>query len=499
MFGRRAGLLLHPSSLPGPFGIGDLGPEADSFLDWAASAGVSIWQVLPLGPTGNTNSPYNSLSAFAGNPLLLSPERLREDGLLPASSLEAAPVFPPGRVDYGRAIEWKGPLLRKAWETFRRSEDRELRQEYERFTADPSRAGWLEDWCLFSALKERYWGIAWTEWPREIRRRQPEGLAAARRDLADETEYPRFLQFLFDRQWQRLRTEAARRGIRLLGDVPIYVALDSADVWSRSDLFDIDPDGRPRRVAGVPPDYFSETGQLWGNPLYRWDRIAGEGYGWWVGRIREALRACDFLRLDHFRGFAGYWEVPAEETTAVNGSWVKGPGADLFRAIGEVVGGLPFVAEDLGLITEDVRELLRALGLPGMKVLQFGLADPASDHNPARIGPDSIVYTGTHDNDTAEGWFASLPEEERVRVRGALPVEGDGVAWGMIRAAFRCGADLAVVPAQDLLGLGSAARMNDPRQAQGNWKWRLEPGALDGALAGRLRGIAAATGRIPPA
>ncbi len=493
---RIAGLLLHPTSLPGPFGIGDFGAEADCFLQWAARAGISVWQILPLGPTGHGNSPYSGTSAFAGNPLLLSPQRLYEEGLLAAADLEGIPPFPEDRVDFGGTISWKERTLRLAWDRFSSRPPADLGREMDLFASDPARREWLDDWILYSALKEHFGGKGWTEWPPELRRRDPASLARARRDLEGETAYQRFLQFLFHRQWTRVKGEANRLGMKILGDLPLYVALDSADVWARRDLFDLDPEGRPGHVAGVPPDYFSRTGQRWGNPLYLWDRMAEEGYAWWIARVRENLRQSDILRIDHFRGLAAYWEIPAEEPTAVKGSWRPGPGAPFFEALRRGLGEIRLVAEDLGIITGDVVELRDSQGLPGMKVLQFAFGSADSDHLPGRFAPTNVIYTGTHDNDTTRGWFAGIGKEERARVLKFLGKgAGREIHWEMIRAAFESEAWLAVVPAQDLSGLGSEARMNNPARAEGNWGWRARPGLFSPGTARRLRELAVRTGR----
>jgi 4-alpha-glucanotransferase len=416
---RAAGLLLHVSSLPGRFGIGDLGPAAESFLAWAEMAGLRLWQVLPLGPSGHHGSPYGGLSSFAGNPLLISPERLAEEGLLPSSSLDPAPASGE-RVDFGAVESWKSRYLREAWNRFRSRDAPALRQALEEFRAAPGQASWLADWALYGALRDHF-QAPWYEWPSELSRRRPEALADARRRLADEVGFHEFVQFLFDRQWARVRGEAAHRGIAILGDVPIYLAHDSADIWAHPELFELDEEGRPERVAGVPPDYFSPTGQLWGYPLYRWDRIAGSGYAWWIDRIRASFARADAVRIDHFRGFAGYWSVPASEETALRGRWVKGPGAELFRAIRETLGDLDIVAEDLGDITPDVRELLAELGIPGMKVLQFAFSEDDSPYLPHNHVRRCVVYTGTHDNDTARGWFAGASLDQRRRGGARTP------------------------------------------------------------------------------
>ncbi|MCP3987085.1 MAG: 4-alpha-glucanotransferase, partial [bacterium] len=398
---RRAGVLAHPTSLPGPFGVGDVGPSALAFCDWVAAAGQTVWQILPVGPTGQGHSPYACLSAFAGNPLLISPEWLQRRSWLPREALARAPAFPVKRVDFGRAETWKRRLLQESWGHFKSCASRESKRELERFVEAPEQACWLGDWSMFAALKERFAGRAWFQWDPDLKCRQPGALRAAAAELADAIAYQRYLQFVFFRQWTDLRRHARSQGIELLGDVPIYVAHDSVDVWAHPELFQLDEDRNPIKVAGVPPDYFSETGQLWGNPLYRWDRMAEDGYAWWVDRLKATLRTADRVRLDHFRGFAAYWEVDAYATTAEHGQWVAGPGLNFFRELESALGGLPFVAEDLGVITDDVRELRRELELPGMRVLQFALGDDDNEHRPDNHTPDSVVYTGTHDNDTA--------------------------------------------------------------------------------------------------
>jgi 4-alpha-glucanotransferase len=496
---RIAGLLLHPSSLPGASGIGDLGREADRFLDWCAAGGMSVWQILPLGPTGHGDSPYSATSAFAGNPLLLSPGSLRDAGLLSAGDLEDAPVFPEGRVDFPGVAAWKEKVLRLSFERFSRQAPAELAREGEAFAAEPSRAAWLEDWVLYSALKARSGGAGWSRWPAELRRREPEALERARRELAEELAYHRYLQFLFHLQWERVRREAHRREIRILGDLPLYVAMDSADVWANQHLFDLDREGRPRHVAGVPPDYFSRTGQRWGNPLYLWERMAEEGFAWWIARVRENLRQADMIRIDHFRGLEAYWEIPAGEKTAVKGAWRPGPGPAILDALRAALGEVPLVAEDLGVITEEVDALKDSFELPGMRVLQFAFDSADSDHLPGRLPPRTVIYTGTHDNDTTRGWFEALKDKAaRKRVLEFLgPGAEKEIHWEMIRAAFESEAWIAMVPVQDVLGLGSEARMNLPSRAHGNWGWRAAPGSLDPALSERLRRLAVRTGRAP--
>ncbi len=495
---RASGVLLHPTSLPGIWGIGDLGPAAHRFVDWLADAGQSVWQVLPLGPTGFGDSPYGATSSFAGNPLLVSPDALLDEDLLPESTDAPHLEGPPSAVDFGRVPAAKEHLLRRSWNHFQDTAPSATRDDLTSFLHDPG-SSWLADWCLYAALKQEQAGRSWQDWPEELRGRRPEALEHARARLADEIRFHAYVQFLFDRQWDALRAQALDKGVRLLGDLPIYVAPDSADAWMDQELFDLDEGGAPNAVAGVPPDDFSETGQYWGNPLYRWDRMRATGYAWWIYRVRASLERVDLVRLDHFRGFAGYWRIPASAEDARGGAWVDGPGAALFAAIESALGALPLIAEDLGVITPDVVELKERLGLPGMQVLQFGFGDLDSDHLPHHHTPDSVVYTGTHDNDTSRGWFASLSKKERRRVSDYLGCQRDGVPWAMTRAALTSVANLAVIPAQDLLGLDGEARMNTPAVSGGNWAWRLVPGQLDAALAKKLRRLTRLTGRASDA
>ncbi len=498
---RSAGILLHPTSLPGPFGIGDLGPWVDRFLDWAVAAGQTLWQVLPLSPMGGGGSPYGGPSAFAGNPLLISPELLLRDGFLPVAAFEDLPTLPRERVDFGAVLRWKDRILRQSWDHFAARAGDPVRAELEAFQRSPAQAGWLPDWTLYAALKARFSGRSWLDWDRDLRERNADALERASGELEAEVSYQAYLQFLFRRQWDRVLTAARERGIAVIGDMPIYVSLDSADVWAHPELFELDVDRRPTAVSGVPPDYFSETGQLWGNPLYRWDHMAETGYAWWVARFRENLGLCDILRVDHFRAFADYWSVPASETTAVNGSWKAGPGVALFDAVRAGIGGgpLPVVAEDLGDIGEEVRDLLAELGVPGMKVLQFAFYEPDGEFLPHRHTENSVVYTGTHDNDTAKGWYAGLKPEERERVYDYLGIENeDEISWALIRAAYCSVARLAIVPMQDVLRLGSEARMNTPAVPADNWTWRAPDGVLRPDDAARLRRMAVLTGRMKP-
>ena len=495
---RESGILLHITSLPSSHGIGALGFHARRFADFLAGAGQRIWQVLPLNPTDTAlgNSPYSSNSAFACNPLLLSPERMVHDGVLITEDLGEAPRFPSGRVDYPAVTAHKNALLRKA---FARFQAREPEDAFQRFLQD--RADWLEDYALFVALKERYQGRPWNRWPRELRDRDPAALEAARKALCGRVGFERFVQYLFHGQWVSLREHCTGLGVRIFGDLPFYVNHDSADVWTHPELFRLDGDGNPVTVAGVPPDYFSRTGQLWGNPVYRWDRLKETGYDWWSRRLRRNLELFDLVRIDHFRGFAAYWEVPAREKTATGGAWVPGPGDDFFHAMKERFSSLPIVAEDLGHITPDVRNLMDRLGLPGMKVLLFAFGDdlaqnPYVPHNHVR---NCLVYTGTHDNNTVKGWFETETEpEDRRRMERYLgrTVDSESVVREMVRAALMSVARIAILPMQDVLGLDAGARMNTPAVAGGNWEWQLTADELDPAVAEDLRGLTETYGRI---
>jgi 4-alpha-glucanotransferase len=490
---RSAGVLLHPTSLPGRYGIGDLGYELISFLDWAQSAGARIWQVLPLNPPGYGNSPYGCHSSYAGNPLLISPQRLLQESMLPEHALDGVPVFDDARVDFDEVCQFKTALLRKSWTHFEANATAEQRGWLERFESDNK---WLDDWALFASMKEQHEGKPWTRWPQEIAMRDRAALTAAQKDLADEIRFHKFVQFLFFRQWAAVREAADTRRIRIMGDVPIYVAADSADVWANRDLFQLDEKGEPTVVAGVPPDYFSATGQRWGNPLYRWDLMREQGYRWWTSRFRAALRFADIVRVDHFRGFAAYWEIPSEEPTAIHGRWMPGPGRGLFDAVRTALGDLPLVAEDLGFITAEVHELRRAIDVPGMKILQFAFSQVNSPHMPHCYEPRTVVYTGTHDNDTARGWFTSASPVERQLAVAYLGVDGHAdIEWSLIRAAFTSVAQTAIVPMQDILGLGSEARMNRPGDGRENWAWRMLPGTPTHAQASRFRHLAEITGR----
>ena len=493
---RASGILAHPTSLPGRFAVGDLGPGALAFLDFLAASRQHIWQTLPLGPTGYGDSPYSLLSAFAGNPVLISPEVLLADDLLAADDLDDAPAFDPAMVNYAAAAPWKLALLRRSHDRFQQRAHPALVANYQAF-CDGQQA-WLDDYALFLALKSRFGGAEWPDWPRPYALRDPETLTSARAELADEIAFHRYAQFLFFRQWHALRAAAHARHIRIMGDVAIFVAHDSSDVWAHRDLFRLDENGHPTVVAGVPPDYFSATGQLWGNPIYRWDAQATDGYGWWIARVRQALDLADMLRLDHFRGFQGYWEIPGDAETAESGHWEPGPGEALFTAIRDALGDVPFVAEDLGDITPDVVALRKRLKLPGMRILQFGFGGGADNgflpHNYTR---NSVVYTGTHDNDTTRGWFATLTKEQRRHVLAYLHCDEADVVWAMIRAAEASVARIAILPLQDPLELGGEARMNYPSKPADNWRWRCPPELLTPAVASRLAEMATLYGRAP--
>ena len=497
-FPRTSGILLHPVSFPGPFGIGDLGPAACRWVDFLEDTGQTLWQLMPLGYTGYGDSPYQSFSAFAGNPLLISPELLARDGFLTRSDLEDVPQFPPDRIDYGPVIEWKLALLRRAFERFRDHARSGAHTELDAF--GEANADWLDDFALFMALKSAHGGAAWITWEPALRRREAPALIHWTERLSDAILQHKFLQWQFAKQWAAVKAYANERHIRVIGDVPIFVAYDSDDVWANPELFDLDDEGRPRSVAGVPPDYFSKTGQLWGNPLYDWEAMAERGYAWWIRRFRAALSLYDIVRIDHFRGFEAYWAIPAGEPTAVNGRWIKGPGRDLFLAVKEALGDLPIIAEDLGFMTADVLALRDSMGFPGMKILQFAFnGDPRQEYLPHNYTPNCVVYSGTHDNDTAVGWLASASEKERETLSRYTGRDSSEVHWDLIRLAFGSIADMAVVPLQDVLGLGSEARMNTPGQPGGNWGWRYAEEDLTPEVRTRLGEISHVYGRGLPA
>jgi 4-alpha-glucanotransferase len=504
-FPRSSGILLHPTSLPGPFGVGDLGPEAYAFADFLRDSGQSLWQVLPLGPTGYGDSPYACYSAFAGNTLLISPEQLLADGLLSRADLASAHSKTSESVDFAQAHALKNELLRKAYEHYKRTTDTVLRSAFETFAQQYS--VWLEDYALFRALKDAHDGIAWNNWELALVRRTPAALDRAREERRHEVEAQMFYQFLFFRQWFALKTYCNARGIQFVGDLPIFVAHDSADVWTNPDEFKLDKNGAPIVVAGVPPDYFSSTGQFWGNPLYNWERMLKEGFKWWIERVRATLEVVDIARVDHFRGFAACWEIPGGDKTAERGQWVAAPGRELFTAIRKALGELPIIAEDLGVITPDVVALRDDFGFPGMRILQFGFGgDTKNIDLPHNYIPNVVAYTGTHDNDTTVGWFRSVAGEgstrtakqikrERTFCLNYLNTDGKDIHWEFIRAVFASVANTAIVPLQDVLGLGTEARMNLPNSTEGNWSWRYTQGALTSNVASRLKELTELYGR----
>jgi 4-alpha-glucanotransferase len=488
--------LLHPTSLPSRGGIGDFGPAAYAFADYLASSKQGLWQVLPLGPLGYGNSPYSSTSAFAGNPLLISLERLADHGWIDRPQVDAISNTV-GPVDYSTVFKKKMPLVFEAAHNFLRSAPQDSRTRFERFRQE--NRWWLDDFVLFDGIRAHLKLESWNRWPREFAHRDPAALEKKRSELQDDLETRSAVQFFFFEQWQALRSYCAQKSIRMVGDIAIFVNMDSADVWTHPDLFRLTLDLEPEVVAGVPPDFFSKTGQHWGNPLYRWDVMRDRGYAWWVDRLRWATHNFDYIRLDHFRGFSQFWEIPANEKTAVNGRWVDGPKDDLFQHLREALGGLPFFVEDLGYITQDVHALRERLQIPGMAVLQFGFGDVgAHAHLPHKFTTDKVVYTGTHDNDTILGWWESgASEEVRLHARSYFGSSEDGVNWAMIRSAINSVASLCVIPLQDVLGLGSEARMNVPSRAEGNWGWRFRPEMLSPALAQKLAALVEVADRLP--
>ena len=478
---RSSGIILHPTSLPGPYGIGDLGPQALNWVDFLAKTGCGLWQILPLGPTGYGDSPYQCFSAFAGNPYLISPELLFEDKLLAQSDLGGMPGFPSGRVDFGAVIPWKLALLDKAYTRYEKSASAQLQEAHREFQEQQS--GWLEDFALFMALKEYHGGAPWITWSPDLRDRKPKALSEAQKKLTDSIQRQIFRQFIFFRQWSALRKCTAEKNIRIIGDIPIFVAHDSADVWAHPELFTLDQTGKPEFVAGVPPDYFSPTGQLWGNPLYGWEVHKANGYTWWLERMRAVLSLVDIVRLDHFRGFAGYWKVKGDAKTAEKGQWVPGPGRDFFDTLQEALGDLPIIAEDLGVITPDVVAMRETYQLPGMKILQFAFAGgPDDPFLPHHYPENCVVYTGTHDNDTVRGWYERVPEEEKSFYRRYMHRDGSNVSWDLIWSCWGSVAIFALAPLQDFLGLGNEARMNYPGNPSGNWTWRMREDSLGESL-----------------
>jgi 4-alpha-glucanotransferase len=497
MAGRGSGVLLHITSLPSPFGIGDLGPSAYAFADWLVESNQRYWQILPLNPTGLVygNSPYHSSSAFAGNPLLLSPELLVQEGLLSREDLEAPPLFPEEAVDFRAAVEYKNRLFQTAYARFRAGKEPAA---YRTFCT--RNAFWLDDFALFAAVKSLHPDQVWGEWPEALRDRGAQALLQSRTEYEDRVEKERFLQYLFFKQWSSLKGYCNQMGISIIGDMPIYVVYDSADVWAHPDLFNLNKEKTPITVAGVPPDYFSETGQLWGNPVYRWKALKKTGYEWWVQRVRLNLQQFDFVRVDHFRGFLAYWEVPACEQVATNGRWVKAPGIGFFNRLLESFPNLPIIAEDLGTITPDVWELMSRFGFPGMKVLLFAFGEdlPTNPYAPHNHVKNCVVYTGTHDNNTARGWFeheASLENKQRLSRYLGREVTAETVHWELMRLAMMSVADRVVFPMQDVLGLGEDTRMNRPARKQGNWRWRLLSSQLTPDLSRKISEMTEIFGR----
>ena len=495
---RASGVLLHVTSLPSPYGIGDVGPAARQWIDRLHEAGQTWWQALPLGPTGYGNSPYQPLSSFAGNWLLISPDELIADGLLRRSEV-AGYSFSDTAVDYDAVLSFKLRLLEMAWANFGARAGRDLKLAFEKFSTD--QAHWLDDYALFRALKARHNGASYLEWPTELVRRDPDALAKARRELTSQMDLARLAQFLLFRQADNLKEYAHAKGVHLIGDLPFYVSPDSSDVWANPKLFLLDEQRRPRFVGGVPPDYFSSDGQLWGNPVYDWDALLRTGYRWYIDRVRALLAHVDLIRLDHFRGFAAAWHTPAGAATARSGQWVPGPGAAFFEAIQKDLGALPFVAEDLGIITPDVRALRDQFHLPGTRVLQFAFdGHPDNPYLPQNYDPNTVVYTGTHDNNTTRGWYEELPDDQRHNLWNYLKRpwgESDEVAGELLQLAWSSQAALALAPLQDLLNLGADGRMNVPGRAEGNWRWRSTEGMLAAAPFHRLRDLTSATRRSP--
>jgi 4-alpha-glucanotransferase len=497
-FPRASGILLHPTSLPSPFGIGDFGSGAYQFVDFLAETRQQLWQILPLGPTGYGNSPYLCYSALAGNHLLISPEKLLEKGWLSETELSSVPDFPSHRVDYDRVRAWKMPLLRKAYQRFHENLDPDTEGQFHHFCE--SKSHWLEDYALFMSVKQAHHDSSWHAWEEGLAHRHPSTLDYWRNLLADEIEFHKFLQFEFFRQWKEIKQYANDRGIQIFGDIPFYVAHDSADVWANPEIFNLNPETcQPSVMAGVPPDYFSETGQLWGNPTYNWQKLREQDFAWWVGRFQEILEYVDWIRIDHFRGFAAFWAIAEGETTAMNGQWVESPGEEFFQYLGEKLGQLPIIAEDLGIITPDVEALRDKFGFPGMKILHFAFGSGTDNpYLPFNCNRNSVIYTGTHDNNTTLGWFEEISHEERqnvIRYLGELSSEG--MPWDLIRLALSSVCDRAVIPLQDILELGSESRMNLPSQPEGHWEWRYHADGLTQERKDRLRNMTEIYGRTP--
>jgi len=497
-FPRSSGILLHPTSFPSRFGIGDLGTEAYKFIDFLVNSAQQYWQVLPLGPTGYGNSPYASYSAMAGNPLLISPEKLASAGFLEEQDFANLPAFPTDKVDFEQVVPIKMALLKKACDNFKTQASSEQQQDFAAFC--DSKAYWLEDYALFMALKDSFESRSWYSWDEEFAKRDPDAIEQASRRLVGEIIFYKFVQYEFFRQWTELKEYANEQGIEIIGDIPIYVSHDSADVWGNPENFSLDEEtGEASMMAGVPPDYFSATGQLWGNPVYQWEKLEEQDFKWWVQRFEAMLDYVDIIRIDHFRGFEAYWAVPQGEETAMNGEWVKAPGEGLFEAIKSKLGKLPVLAEDLGVITPEVEELRDKFEFPGMKVLQFAFgSDAGNPFLPYNIVRNCVIYTGTHDNDTTVGWFKQASEYEKQRFLQYLGcTSAEGIHWDLMRLALSSVANQAIIPLQDVLGLDTAARMNFPSIAEGNWEWRYQPQMLTEELSDRLKTLTTIYGRAP--
>lgn len=497
-FPRSSGVLLHPTSLPSRFGIGELGIEAYRFIDFLVESSQQLWQVLPLGPTGYGNSPYASFSALAGNPLLISLEQLQEQGLLTEEDFATLPEFPSDQVDFEKVIKTKIPLLQKACENFKAKASPIQQKDFTAFC--DLKAHWLDDYALFMAIREAHDGAGWHNWERNIAKSRPDVLSQWREKLHNEILFHKYLQFEFFRQWTKLKQYAHAEGIQIIGDIPIYVAHDSADVWAHPDIFCLDEEtGEPSLMAGVPPDYFSETGQLWGNPVYKWDKLQQDDFAWWVERFESLLEYVDIIRIDHFRGFEAYWAVKQGETTAIHGEWIEAPGNEFFQTLKDKLGKLPIMAEDLGIITPEVNALRDGFEFPGMKILHFAFGGgPDNPYLPFIYPRNCVVYTGTHDNNTTIGWFNQLSDWEKanvVRYLGSL--SADGIHWDLIRLALGTVANQAIIPMQDILGLGEEAQMNFPGKAEGNWGWRYQPGAITEEIRDRFKTLTYTYGRAP--
>lgn len=501
MFNRTSGILVHPTSLPGRYGIGDLGDAAYQLIDFLSDSGQSLWQILPPGPTGYGDSPYQCFSAFAGNPLMVSPDKMVQDGYIPHDRIPFVPDFPVEKVDYGWVIFWKNQLFEAAHKWFIESGGKEQKDKFEAFCTD--RQEWLDDYALFMALKQEHVaheGGVWNTWPTDIRDRKKAAIKKWTEKLSDQISLEKFRQFMFFTQWLELKAYANSKGIKIIGDMPIFVAFDSADVWANRNLFVLDKEGNATEIAGVPPDYFSETGQRWGNPLYRWDKMKKNGYAWWTKRIAASFELTDIMRIDHFRGFESNWAIPAEEPTAVKGEWKKGPGIDLFKTLAENLGPLPIIAEDLGVITPEVEELRDTAGFPGMKILQFAFGgEQNSAFLPHSYAKECVVYTGSHDNETTLGWYLSASDKEKDHVRRYLGRDGHDIVWDLIRTAHQSVAVMSVIPMQDLMNLDNSARMNFPGKTGGYWSWRYTADMLNEFIGSRLKDLTELYDRLPTA